>query len=96
MFPDPNYFPCNCSNPPYVKKNNGHDVTGDLRLIENKKLPKLFYKLAKYRKSTCMNFCDAKKSISSGIDECIESRSKKKVISKLELFECKKNLLLGY
>ena len=43
-----------------------------------------------------MNFRDAKKSIFSGIDECIESRSKKKVISKLELFECKKNLLLGY
>ena len=33
-----NYFPCICSNSPYVDKDHGHYVTAGLRLMKNNKL----------------------------------------------------------
>ena len=35
---------CSCSNSPYVDKNHGHIVTGDLELIKNNKLHNFFCK----------------------------------------------------
>lgn len=57
----PNYFPCNCSNLPYVDINRDHILTRDLQPIKNNKLHKLFCKGPKYKKRTFIKFHDAKK-----------------------------------
>lgn len=54
----------------------------DLRPIKNNKICKLSCNVRlfgrKYRKPTSINFHNAKKSILSGTDECIERFSRKK------------------
>ena len=86
---DLKHFPCICSNSLYADKNHGYVKTGDIQLVENSKLHKLFCKEPKYRKPTSIKFHDVKKSILSCIDESIESWLKNKNINKLELAEWK-------
>lgn len=57
----PDHFLCNCCNSPYTDKNQGHIVTGNLRLIKNNQLHKHFCKASKYKTPTSINFHDAKK-----------------------------------
>lgn len=72
---------------PYADKNYGHTVTGDLRIIETINYEKIFYKGPKYREPTSIKFPDDNKSILSGIDECVESWSEKKIDRKVLLLD---------
>ena len=41
---DSSTLPCKCSKSPFKDKDHGHIITGDLRMIQNNKLRKLFTK----------------------------------------------------
>ena len=48
---DETVLPCSCHNSKFIDVNHKHIVTGDLRIVENNKLRKLFCKGPKYRES---------------------------------------------
>ena len=48
---NPDSLPCKCNNSPFVDKYQKHIVTGDLRIIKNNALRKLFIKELKYREA---------------------------------------------
>ena len=48
---NPNSLPCKCNNSPFVDKYHKYIVTGDLRIIKNNALRKLFLKGPKYREA---------------------------------------------
>ena len=70
---DPNYLPCDCANSPYRDKHHGHIVTGDLRIIKNNKLRKVFSKGPKYRENQPINFETSKDYILTGLDDCLDN-----------------------
>ena len=45
---DPSILPCSCANSEFKDPHHQHTITGDLRVVENKKLRKLFSKGPKY------------------------------------------------
>ena len=47
---NPNSLSWQCNNSPFVDRHNKHIVTGDLRIIRNNVLRKIFNKGPKYRK----------------------------------------------
>ena len=49
-------FPCTCSESMHTDPHHGHVVTGDLRIIENSKLRKLFSKGPNYRENKTINY----------------------------------------
>ena len=65
-------LPCNCSNSPYADPFHQHIVTGDLRIINNSKLRKLFSKGPKYRKPVHMNWKDVKCRVVEGLRSCVK------------------------
>ena len=46
---DPNILPCNCESSSFTDIHHKHIVTGDLRIISNNRLRKIFSKGPKYR-----------------------------------------------
>ena len=46
---DSSFLPCNCADSPFRDKHHGHIISGDLRLVKDNKLRKLFTKGPKYR-----------------------------------------------
>ena len=46
---NPDSLPCKCNNSPFADRHHKHIVTGDLRIIRNNVLRKLFIKGPKYR-----------------------------------------------
>ena len=70
---DLSVLPCNCENSPFVDKNHGHIMTGDLKIIQNAKLRKLISKGPKYREPKPMDWNKARESISNGVKLCAES-----------------------
>ena len=48
---DPDILPCKCINSPFADKYHKHVVTGDLRIIDNNHLRKLFTKAPKFRET---------------------------------------------
>ena len=46
---NPVSLPCKCNNSPFTDRHHKHIVTGDLRIIRNNALRKLFIKVPKYR-----------------------------------------------
>ena len=64
-------MPCECHNSPHADKFHKHVVTGDLRLINNNNLRKIFSKGPKYRESKTINFEKARTCILSGLEECV-------------------------
>ena len=49
---NPNILPCKCINSPFADKYHKHVVTGDLRIIDNYHLRKLFTKGPKFIRYT--------------------------------------------
>ena len=45
---NPDSLPCKCNNSPFVDRYHKHIVTGDLQIIKNNALRKLFIKGPKY------------------------------------------------
>ena len=73
-----NSLPCCQAGSPFIHKDHGHILTGDLLIIKNNKLRKLTCKSPKHRHSKGVDFTSAKNNILEGIDKCIETGNNNK------------------
>ena len=73
---------CDCINSKFIDKNSGHIITGDLRIIENKKLRRLLSKGPNFREPTKKNFKKCKMAIEIALNECINTMENKYKITK--------------
>ena len=80
---NPNILPCNCKNSPFIDKYHKHIITGDLRIISNSNLRKLFSKGPKYREPKSINLNKAKECILDGLAQCIDNWCNKYGINKV-------------
>ena len=64
---------CNCQNSPFVDRDHGHIITGDLRFIENQHLRKLISKGPNYREPHPINLKKCRDTIISGTETCANS-----------------------
>ena len=53
---DPTSLPCRCTDSPFIDHHHGHIISGDLRIIKNNQLRKLFAKGPKYRERKLVNW----------------------------------------
>ena len=65
---DESTLPCNCARSPFIDEHHKHVITGDLRIVTNNKLRKLFVKGPKYREPVTINFEEARKEIIDGLE----------------------------
>ena len=70
---DPSSLPCSCGESSFADKHHKHIVTGDLRIIENNTLRKLFTKGPKYRPPQPIDFEKAKTCILNGLATCVNN-----------------------
>ena len=61
---------CNCKDSKFIDGSHKHVVTGDLRIIANKKLRNLLEKGPSYREPVNINWDKVLKEFKSGIKEC--------------------------
>ena len=61
---------CNCQNSPFVDRDHGHIITGDLRFIENQHLRKLISNGPNYREPRHINHKKCRDTIISGTETC--------------------------
>ena len=66
-----------CRTSSFCDPHHKHIITGDLKIIENKKLRKLLTKNLNYRKRKSINFTKAYFEIDQGLEVCIERISTK-------------------
>ena len=78
---DPTSLPCSCSDSPFVDKHHGHIVSGDLRLIENNRLRKLFAKGPKYRERKLVNWKLSEEKLTHAVKEYAKSWCDKQKMS---------------
>ena len=69
---DNSILPCQCSNSSFSDKNHGHIISGDLRLIKNNKLRKLFSKGPKYRENKFLDWNLVEETILESVKNCAE------------------------
>ena len=89
---NPDSLPCKCNNSPFVDKYHKHIVTGDLRIIKNNALRKLFIKGPKYREVRPINLEKAKRCILEGLHNCISSWCYKNGVDKSFFLEWTNNV----
>ena len=70
-------LPCQCSNSSFSDKNHGHIISGDLRLIKNNKMRKLFSKCPKYRENKFLDWNLVEETILESVKNCAELWCKK-------------------
>ena len=70
-------FPCSCLESEYTDPHHGHVVTGDLRIIKNDKLRKLFSKGPKYREKKTVNYQKCMNEIVKSLDACASHMASK-------------------
>ena len=70
-------FPCHCQDSEYCDPHHGHVVTGDLRIVTNPKLRKLFSKGPNYRENKTINYNKCLNEIKIAVDNFIESMTSK-------------------
>ena len=85
---------CECSSSPFCDPHHNHIVTGDLRIIENQKLRKLFSKGPNYREAKPFNLKKCKESILISLDETIIKLTEKYKLNN-NLFTNWRNLILS-
>ena len=84
----------NCKNSPLINQHLGHVVTGDLRIIPNKRLRKLFLKGPNFREPCTINWNKSKIEIEKGLQETVIQFSKiKKNILQEQLIPWKQKVL---
>ena len=67
---NPDSRPCKCNNSPFVDRYHKHIATGDLRIIKNNVLRKLFIKGPKYRENILgLHNCISSWYYKNGVDE---------------------------
>ena len=64
---------CDCNNSEFCDPHHKHIVSGDLRIIANQKLRKLFSKGPNYREPKMLNYRKCKQSIESSLKSCIDN-----------------------
>ena len=69
---DSSILPCSCADSSFVDAHHGHIITGDLSIVQNKKLRKLLVKGPKYRESEGICWNKARESIINGINDSIK------------------------
>ena len=89
---NPDSLPCKCTNSPFADRNHKHIVTGDLRIIRNNVLRKLFIKGPKYRKVKLINLEKAERCILEGLNNCISSWCYKNGVDKSVFLEWTNNV----
>ena len=89
---NPDSLPCKCNNSPFVDKYHKHMVTGDLRIIKNNALRKLFIKGPKYREVRPINLEKAKRCILEGLHNGISSWCYKTGVDKSFILEWTNNV----
>ena len=87
-------FPCTCSESTFSDPHHGHIVTGDLRIIENAKLRKLFSKGPNYRENKTVNYGKCLKEITVALEACVSSLAVKYQLE-TSTFDSWKALILG-
>ena len=70
-------FPCTCSESVHTDPHHGHVVTGDLRIIENSKIRKLFSKGPNYRENKTINYHRCMSEICKSLDDCASKMAAK-------------------
>ena len=89
---NPDSLPCKCNKSPFVDRYHKHIVTGDLRIIKNNALRKLFVKGPKYREVRPINLEKAKRCILEGLHNCISSWCYKNGVDKSFFLEWTNNV----
>ena len=79
---DPSSLPCRCENSPFTDKHHHHIVSGDLRLIENNLLRKLFSRGPKYREKKFVNWNLTEEKMIASVKEYAESWCEKQKLDK--------------
>ena len=82
---DKTILPCKCENSEFKDPHHQHIITGDLKIIENSKLRKLFSRGPKYRETRQLDFASAKNEIAKGVDDCIKKYCDKSKLDKVVL-----------
>ena len=80
-------YPCHCNGSSFVDSDHGHVVTGDLRIVDNNKLRKLFVKGPKYREPSVIDFNKARECITAGINGFVSTSSEKYKVHEREFSE---------
>ena len=83
---------CKCDNSPFADRHHKHIVTGDLRIIRNNVLRKIFIKGPRYREVRPTNLEKAKRCILEDLDICISSWCYKNGVDKSFLLEWTNNV----
>lgn len=83
---DQSILPCECANSAFTNKHHGHVISGDLRLVKNNRLRKLFTKGPKYREAKLTNWNVVQKAMLESVKQCAEAwcEKAKKCISILK------------
>ena len=71
--------PCDCHSSTFCDPHHGHIVTGDLRIIDNSKLRKLFAKGPNYRENRTINYNKCKQVIQESLDNFLVKMSSQNV-----------------
>ena len=86
---------CDCANSEFCDPHHKHIVSGDLRIISNTKLRKLFSKGPNYREPKMRNYRKCKQSIESSLISSVDSLAGKYNLS-VESFAAWKNKILEF
>ena len=86
---------CNCQkySVDFVNPERQHVLTGNLKIVKNNKLRKLFSKGPKYREPVEIKWEDAKGAVEDGVNTFMEGLSTIKKISPLALQNFKNSIL---
>ena len=82
---DSSILPCSCNDSKFKDPFHNHIITGDLSIIKNQKLRKLFSRGPKFREPKQLDFQAAREEIITGIDKCIEAYSERHHLNKVVL-----------
>ena len=83
---------CECSNSPFINSHHKHILTGDLRIVKNNKLRKLFMKGPNFREPKPLNFEKCYDVIEAAIIHCIEIMATRKKINQVDLLPWKNKI----
>ncbi len=92
---DEKNMPCECSTKykAFVDEHHKHVITGNLNIIENKKLRNLFKKGPNFREKNSINFTIARRAINNGLNDYINKWSNKNRRIRNTLLEWKNKVL---
>ena len=89
FFDDNPTLPCDCTDSLFVDKDQNHFITANLKIVDNNKLTKRFFKGPKYRQNSIgrvsvLSFFEWRGSVISVIDEKISHFSTNVTTEKLK------------